>query len=346
MSILSRELLLLVVSLGAGGYLAGSMMDGDPAEEASRTSLRGHENLLESVIYAPDGQMLISCGWDKRVKMWNVREKQPGWGREVESLPLGWHVFGIAMTPDGKHLAAGGVGGFRVWSWTDRVGWELMAEETGTGRRCVAAAPDCRTLAIGGIDRTVRLWDIVTRKETRLLGTLADELRAVEFSPDGAFLAASTFRGDFQLWDLKSGSELRTFEIGPDLVQSFTFAPDNRTLAVARWGDRSKDLILWDFRSRTERLRFAENRQDGSNVLAISPNGRVLASADKDRSIRIWDMETGALKAALHEGVGWVKTLAFSPDGSRIAFGGQSGIVQFRKLDRDSKPIVAGRVRT
>jgi WD40 repeat protein len=337
MPTLSRELLLLVLLLGAGGYLAGSMTDEDPGDAVSRTSLRGHENPLESVIYAADGQTLISCGWDKRVKMWNVGEQQPEWGREVESLPLGWHVFGVVMTPDGKHLAACGVGGFTVWSRTGRVGWELMVEETGTGGHCIAAAPDCRTLAIRGIDRTIRLWDIVTRKETRLLSTLPDELRAVQFSPDGAFLAASTFRGDLRLWDLKSGSEPRLIETGPDPVQSFAFAPDNRTLALARWGDQSKDLILWDFRSGTESLRFTENR-DGTNALAISPNGRVLASADKDRSIRIWDMETGGLKATLHEGVGWVKTLVFSPDGSRIAFGGQSGIVQFRKLDRHGTP--------
>jgi WD40 repeat protein len=294
------------------------------------------------VIYAPDGQTLVSCGWDKRVRHWNVQEKHPAWGQELESLPLGWHVFGVAMTPDGKHLAACGVGGFKVWSWTERVGWEVMAEETGAGRRCIAAAPDCRTLAIGGNDHTIRLWDIVSRKESRLLGTMADELRAIEFSPNGAYLAACTFHGDFQLWDLKTGREPRTIDIETDLVQAFTFAPDNRSLVLARWGDQSKDLILWDFLSGTQRLRFMADSGDGINVLAISPNGRVLASADKDRSIRLWDMESGGLKATLHQGVGWVKTLAFSPDASRIAFGGQNGIVQFRKLDRHGMPLGLG----
>ena len=52
-----------------------------------------------------------------------------------------------------------------------------------------------------------------------------------------------------------------------------------------------------------------------------------------DQSISFWDMSTGKLKARIHEGVGWVKTLAFSPDGRRIAFGGRDCTVQLRELE-------------
>jgi WD40 repeat protein len=56
-----------------------------------------------------------------------------------------------------------------------------------------------------------------------------------------------------------------------------------------------------------------------------------------DESIRLWDVATGGLIATLHDGVGWVKTLAFSPDGRRIAFGGRNGTVQFRELTLEGK---------
>ena len=56
-----------------------------------------------------------------------------------------------------------------------------------------------------------------------------------------------------------------------------------------------------------------------------------------------WDMSTGKLKARIHEGVGWVKTLAFSPDGRRIAFGGRDCTVQLRELDGLG---LVGRART
>ncbi len=71
----------------------------------------------------------------------------------------------------------------------------------------------------------------------------------------------------------------------------------------------------------------------GNNSLAFSSDGRLMASADKDRTIRFWDTTTGELKRTLKDGVGWVKTLAFSPDGRRIAFGGTNGRIQFRNLD-------------
>jgi WD40 repeat protein len=80
------------------------------------------------------------------------------------------------------------------------------------------------------------------------------------------------------------------------------------------------------------------------NALAVSPDGRTLASADVDQSISFWDMPTGKLKARIHEGVGWVKTLAFSPDGRRIAFGGRDCTVQLRELEELG--LVAGSNRS
>jgi WD40 repeat protein len=100
--------------------------------------------------------------------------------------------------------------------------------------------------------------------------------------------------------------------------------------------------MLWDYRNEKEVMQLAAN-DCGINDLAVSPDGRMLASAHRDRSIRFWDLRTGQLMATIAEGVGWVKTLAYAPDGRRIAFGGQSGVVQFLKLDEQSMPEGAGR---
>src|SRR5262249_26106527 len=116
MSILSWELLLLFVFLGGAGLVVVAIHDGRQPDALQGASLRGHDTLLESVVFAPDGKTLITCGWDRKVRLWAVEQNQPGWGREIDTLPSSCHLFSVAISPDAKYLAAGGVDGLHVWS--------------------------------------------------------------------------------------------------------------------------------------------------------------------------------------------------------------------------------------
>lgn len=332
LSKLGRELLALVLIIGAAGYFLAPATERRSGRLIGETSLAEHDVLVEEVIFCPDGTSVLSSGWDRRVRMWNVREGDSEWGREVDVLPHDWHIYAITTTSDGEYLAAAGLRGFTVWRRSGTSSWRLLREELGEGFRCVAASPDRRTLALGGLDGTIHLWDIDTLIEKEVLRGLSDDVKSVQFSPDGDFLAASSFKGEFQLWKLGRGAQTRPLPHQIDRVQSFRFAPDNRTLAVARWGDQARDLALWDFQRGLERLHLAPNVL-GINDLAISPDGRVLASADRDRSIRFWDMESGRLLATVADGVGWVKTLAYAPDGRSIVFSGKRGCLQYLGLD-------------
>jgi len=341
MSILSREPVLVVVLLAIAGSMTGFLQDGQSTRRPERNSLRGHDNLVGSVIYAPDGRTLVTCGWDKQVRVWDVAEGQSSWGTEIQTLYHDWHVYSVVVTPDGKYLAASGVGGFAIWAHTPRNLWEKVREETGLAYRSLALSPDGHSLALVCSDRSIRLWDLASMEETRRLLGISDELRAVEFSPDGALIAASTFGGEFRVWDLRSADPQPIRGAVPEAVQSFVFLPGSRTLAIAQAGQGARALLLWDLDTGKPRMRFSDN-VEGNNSLAISGDGKTLASADQDRRIRLWDPATGQLKGTIHDGVNWVRTLAFSPDSRRLAFGGQSGIVQFRDLDPEGRPWSPG----
>jgi WD40 repeat protein len=338
LSILSRELLVAILLIGVASYLVSMAQDGMMESQPAKQSLRGHDKLLERLIYAEDGRALISCGWDKHVRFWNLAADQPEWGREMDSLPHNWPVLTLAITDDGMHLAAGGAGGFRIWTRPSKNGsWEVIEEHRGGTYRCLAASPDNRTLAVAGCDAVVRLWDIPARKEKFILDRFGDDLRMIAFSPSGSFFAASAFSGEFRIWDLKSSARPRALAGGPESVQSFALAPDDRTLAVAQSGPRATALGLWDVQTGNCRLPLSQNLT-GNNTLAFSADGRLLASADRDSTSRFWDTGTGELQETLHDGVGWVKTLAFAPDGRQIAFGGGSGSIQFRNLPLKGSP--------
>src|SRR5262249_15219667 len=97
--------------------------------------------------------------------------------------------------------------------------------------RCVAVAPDGQTLATGGNDRTVKLWDLNTGQERLTLEGHAGWVTSVAFAPDGKTLATGSVDQTVKLWEVAAGKELATLHGHTVPVSSVAFAPDGRTLA-------------------------------------------------------------------------------------------------------------------
>ncbi len=130
------------------------------------------------------------------------------------------------------------------------------------------------------------------------------------------------------LWDAIRGVAIRTFgEAGSNPVQFGAFSPDGMTVAVGECGGTPLDITLFDVETGALRTRFTGHRA-GINALAFSPDGRTLASAGIDSTIRLWDPATGKEKTYRSDDVGWVKSISFSPDGAWLAFAGNDSSVR------------------
>jgi WD40 repeat protein len=275
------------------------------------------------------------------VTLWDVATGQPRLALPRQDL---YASRALAFHPNGRELAVGS-GSPAVWRY-----------DPTNGKRLPPFFVDTRANAHWG------LLDIAKRMGLTPDTRYRDTPVLVAYSPDGKLLAAATNEehAKVKIWELQSGKEIFASlnQRGP--ASAVTFAPDNSTLAVAI-GD---NVLLWDtarrewgrtIEGRGGRVRCLAFAPGGSLVggtdqgivvrwelstgeekafflghfdrisdLALSPDGRTLATASYDSRVILWSAESGQRLLTLEGHTSAVHCLAFSPDGTILATGGQS----------------------
>lgn len=162
-----------------------------------------------------------------------------------------------------------------------------MLDEHPDSIKALALSPDGTKLATAGGDWTVRLWDVNTGNYIKSLGH-PSAVNTVAFSPDGKILASAGVT--LRLWDADTGELLHAD--GKDLgsINMLVFSPDGRTLATGGGWDHT--VHLWDVA--TGALRIGLKGHTGkTRDIAFSPDSSTLITASHDKTMRLWDVNTG-----------------------------------------------------
>lgn len=263
-----------------------------------------------------------------------VRLQELATGRTLWSTP-GWRA---SLSRDGSRLAidlgqplpwAPASGGVEIWDTASRQWLQTIDGDY----RAAALNPDGTRAALAAADASVRIWDLVGRRETARLPTLGPQ-SAVQFSPDGKFVA-SCGMGEASLW-LASDHTLVARLPHPWLrIWSLAFSPDGTRLATT-CSDRA--VRIWDT-STGALVRTLRGHADEVWSVAFSPDGTTLASGAKDGTVMLWPTGAGAEpnEVAYH---GWSRPL-FSPDGATLVLR-QGGASPCAIIEQGRRPVRRG----
>jgi WD40 repeat protein len=300
--------------------------------------LRGHEDAVYSVSFSPDSKTIASASKDKTVKLWKSSN-----GVFSDSLPVsneGGKTDNIdnhlvRFIADGKFITSissfsNGSGGRYKSNYTVNI-WRRGGDEqplktlSGQGdyNSVNADEKDEKTVALASKDHAINLWNPDGTLQATLKGH-NNWVNSVSFSHDGKFIASGSDDKTVILWS-RDGSWNKTIGMHDDKVNSVSFSPKGNMIAS---GSDDKTVKLWNSNG-TPYQPFPSIDEHNEKVTSVkfSPDGNTIAYASESGTVRLRNIrdpkdEKELQKPDNSNSISEIDALNFSPDGNRLALGG------------------------
>jgi len=284
------------------GLENGNIQFHDPETGAPVGTPLQQEGSVRTLAFAPDSRWLVSAGGDNarmlaQLAVWHWRERS----LHVQlDMPPGL-VQSVAFSPTGETLAATGADGtvhlWRTDSWNRSAILRVSRAPVAT----LAFDPKGQQIAVGADDGTLSIWRLADLNRQHLILAHRGVLWSLAFSPDGMRLASGGEDG-VRLWNCGANLEAATILTRDGHCRSILFTPDAERLIFAHGGVGAPGVLQRRELASAEKLTSLRGHQDVVYSIAIAPDGAVLASGSGDRTVRVWDLATGALRQTIRIG--------------------------------------------
>ena len=279
-----------------------------------------HPAAVSDVAFSADGTRLITACNDKKIRIWQVATNQLL--DTIESTEIPWHAQFVNLGRKEWILTNGSDGQLRVWDVDNRLTplHESPCKTAGAELRAFAVSRDRRLVAIVESDdritiRQITTGSIVTRFKSGVVGDLT-------FSKDGQHLLVATQKGIAAI-EVESGRQCVHVPAHARRFIQLELAPNGTLLASCSY-DRTVKFWRFDAKRTGDAMLSLQNTLTGPaspvDAIAISPDGKTVATSGDDQVIRLWDVATGGQqRAALKGHISGVRDLAFSPNAQVLA---------------------------
>lgn len=272
---------------------------------SAHVTLSGHADVVSAVTWL-GSERVVTGSFDKTIKIWNAVT-----GAIEQTLSVHQdQVLALAAAANGEQFASGGKDRqVKLWNTASLDTSKDIASHTKAVHSIVFSADGKLVASCGEDDSRILLWDVAAAKSLKQL--TADDpddknqrrsLHALAFRPHFAQLASCGADRTLRLWDLEQAKEIRRFEAAE--YQLFT-EKDNKVERTAKRA--ASDFALY--------------------AVAFSPDGKTLAAGGLDKTIRLWDVDSGELRHTIKDHPGFVYALALTSD-NRLVSAGHTGQIR------------------
>ena len=205
--------------------------------------------------------------------------------------------------------------------------WHCLHTLTGHSRwvTAVAISPDGQTIASGGLDDSIKIWNRVTGTLLQTLSGHHKPINCLSISPDGQTLVSGSDDDTIKIWHLADGNLLRSLTGHTRDVNSVVISTDGQLLAS---GSEDRTVRLWKLAT-GEPLRSFSGLAGMVRAVALSPNGQFLVSGGLDNQIKLWSLKTNAPVRTLPNGhFNSVNAVVISPDGKTLVSGSKDKTIK------------------
>jgi WD40 repeat protein len=304
----------------------------------SQLQPQSHDDRIRAIAFSPNGKYIASGGTSKEIKIWNVESsiliELPGHENTIRA---------IAWNSDGTRIATGSRDNtIKIWDLESKVPLKIFNH--GSWIRALLWSDNI--IVSAGDDNKIKIWDVKTETgNPQVLGEHEDIIRTIAFNPDRRKIVSGSDDTTLKTWDISKWECIRTHIGHKDSIKTVAWSPDGEKLyssssdkTVKVW-DVSKVTYIndlpdtWDsIGMRTIEANSGSDLADSCNFtmfgdeatlksLAWSPDGNKIATASRDRTLKIWAVETGECLAVLFGHESTVRAVAWSPDGKKILSG-------------------------
>ena len=324
--------------------------------------LRGHEDIITSVVFSPDGGTLLTASWDGTARVWDG-----GKGAQVLVLRDGSNrLESASFSPDGRTVVTMTNNAVKLWDATPTKESVVLSGHEDQVNSASFDVGGGRIVTTSN-DKTVRIWDAATGRQLLSLPGHQENVVEAEFSRDGTKIVSASADRTARVWDASTGQEIAVLRGHEGSVGSAAFSPDGNQIVTTSTATDDRSIRSWDgngaplgepltfpdaqpmevsadgrivglmetgggtywFWDLEANRRLASLRGRSAFLFAgQSPNGEMAVTVDDKYRAQLWDVPREKVIAELRGHKRVAHDAAFSPDGRRVAVAGGGPIAR------------------